>query len=401
MNPFHAIYHPESVQEDMEYDHDGNEPYEEPARRSKRRKISPEETPVRRVTRSAQKKAAASAPARKDSKDTMNVKKEAIEPTAVPCTKEMPPPITTPKRRKKTIIPSSQSSVGTPLSTRSQKTARNTSRSPLKDISNNIMIMQSPISAKAWTHKKGGEIPDSLENEYGDSPLKRIERTISNHDVEDMKHTDIAPDSIQLVQCSNEDRVEDFRPRKHPASPSKTSSYLAFDQASEDKSTLLMIADSFSQGEEKDIFPTEAASSLHTASSNPSSEHNGRSPIQAIKSPFGSDHLSCPEPEPKILVPSSQATTVAGTQPYLKNSLQNIPSSQPSVPPPMSSPAANRPYAEDVQRQYEWNAEDRVTDSQLLPESLMNDSLIGPPEDWKTMIEDSLSDADTESDNII
>lgn len=96
----------------------------------------------------------------------------------------------------------------------------------------------------------------------------------------------------------------------------------------------------------------------------------------------------------KAPVPPSQATTVDVTQPSPRNmtsssqavtqrspwklpsSSQAYPSSPPPVPPPSSSPLASRTL--DPWAGYEWNGV-RLTESQLLPNSLMNDSEIGPP----------------------
>ncbi|KAL2044728.1 hypothetical protein N7G274_002503 [Stereocaulon virgatum] len=94
----------------------------------------------------------------------------------------------------------------------------------------------------------------------------------------------------------------------------------------------------------------------------------------------------------KVPVPPSQATTTDITQPSPRDipSSQIFPSSRrapasshiqvPSSPPPMpplsSSPVAGR-KATDPWERFEWNGV-RLTDSQLLPESLLNDSLIGP-----------------------
>ncbi|KAK0515049.1 hypothetical protein JMJ35_002428 [Cladonia borealis] len=94
----------------------------------------------------------------------------------------------------------------------------------------------------------------------------------------------------------------------------------------------------------------------------------------------------------KLPVPPSQATTTDTTQP----SPRKIPSSQffpspyklptfsktaaafPSSPPPMPPPSSSSLVAdESTAAGWKWNGV-RLTDSQLLPESLLNDSLIGP-----------------------
>ncbi|MCJ1451400.1 hypothetical protein MMC28_001736 [Mycoblastus sanguinarius] len=91
----------------------------------------------------------------------------------------------------------------------------------------------------------------------------------------------------------------------------------------------------------------------------------------------------------KTLVPPSQATTVDVTQPSPRRmtaSDQSYSSSPPPMPPPSSSPSLGRKVT-DPWMGYEWDGV-RLTDSQLLPESLMNDSFIGPPGDLGLSQED-------------
>ena len=100
-----------------------------------------------------------------------------------------------------------------------------------------------------------------------------------------------------------------------------------------------------------------------------------------------------PSTQLKLPVPPSQATTTDTTQP----SPRRMPSSQflpspcklpafskaaafPSSPPPMPPPSSSlvaESMAAHPGMEFQWNGV-RLTDSQLLPESLMNDSLIGP-----------------------
>ncbi len=95
----------------------------------------------------------------------------------------------------------------------------------------------------------------------------------------------------------------------------------------------------------------------------------------------------------KLPVPPSQATTTDATQPSprrmpssqffpspcklpVSSKAAAFPSSPPPMPPPSSSLAAESTAA-DLGMGFQWNGV-RLTDSQLLPESLLNDSLIGP-----------------------
>ena len=88
-------------------------------------------------------------------------------------------------------------------------------------------------------------------------------------------------------------------------------------------------------------------------------------------------------------VPPSQATTTDATQSSPRrmpsSSSLAMPSSPPPMPPPMSSSSSNR--ALDPWAGYEWNGV-RLTDSQLLPESLLNDSVGGPPGSWQFEVEE-------------
>ena len=113
-------------------------------------------------------------------------------------------------------------------------------------------------------------------------------------------------------------------------------------------------------------------------------------PTQLIRPP-----ISSPPKFYKAPVPPSQATTVDLTQPSPRNmpsspqpvttrppqreppsSSQRYPSSPPPVPPPSSPPSAGR--KPDPWAGYVWDGV-RLTESQLLPDSLWNDSEVGPP----------------------
>ncbi|KAK3175343.1 hypothetical protein OEA41_002590 [Lepraria neglecta] len=82
--------------------------------------------------------------------------------------------------------------------------------------------------------------------------------------------------------------------------------------------------------------------------------------LAACKYP-ASSQIQVPSSPPPMLPPSSQI---------------QVPSSPPPMPPLSSSPVAGR-KATDPWIGFEWNGI-RLTDSQLLPESLLNDSLVGP-----------------------
>ena len=183
MQPFLPLYHPSQLQEDMCYEDDLNDISEEPVREMKRRKIVSEETP-RRVTRSAKKQAAASAPSKKNKevvKDTQNDKTGPMQTK-----KSMPPPPVTTKRPIRRVIPSSESTLGTPLSTRSQRSVRDTSRSPLKEKSTNIILSTPKPLSKARVMPLRTEVPDSMEYEDEISQMKDLERVVTDQSIKTM-----------------------------------------------------------------------------------------------------------------------------------------------------------------------------------------------------------------------
>ncbi|MCJ1273294.1 hypothetical protein MMC21_001084 [Puttea exsequens] len=141
---------------------------------------------------------------------------------------------------------------------------------------------------------------------------------------------------------------------------------------------------------------SDSANSL----SSPSNSEGNPSALLTIPTQILPPRPSAPSRPFKHAVPPSQATTVDITQPTPRRPIHSphnpqalhnnsprprnafsprtLPSSPPPIPPPSSSPAATR-RARDLWMGFDWNGE-RLTDSQLLPESLMNDSLAGPSE---------------------
>lgn len=120
-------------------------------------------------------------------------------------------------------------------------------------------------------------------------------------------------------------------------------------------------------------------------------------PTQLLPPPITADYSTQhnTSTQLKLPVPPSQATTTDATQPsprkmpssqFLHSPYQlppfsktatAFPSSPPPMPPPSSSLMADESTAADPGVGWKWNGV-RLTDSQLLPESLLNDSLIGP-----------------------
>ncbi|CAF9936932.1 MAG: hypothetical protein ALECFALPRED_007010 [Alectoria fallacina] len=141
---------------------------------------------------------------------------------------------------------------------------------------------------------------------------------------------------------------------------------------------------------------------LHPSSPQPIEQPS--SGLMTVPTQFIRPPISSPPKFYRAPVPPSQATTVDITQPsprnlssqaiFTQSSPHNVnndnevpspqaacsspafPSSPPPMPPPSSSSLASRKL--DPWEGFEWNGV-RLTDSQLLPDSLLNDSEVGPP----------------------
>ena len=164
MDPFHAIFHPELDQEnlELEYEDEPESIYTEPKRTSKRRRLSSDGVSMR-VTRSATK---AIAPRKKQ------LQQDAVEQPTIPQpappaspSKVMPPP-KTPTKPIRREIPSSQTPPDTPLSSLSRHSKQDQQMSPLKSRSINIPIHSSPMNTPKrvrWAMTR--VVPDSMESE--------------------------------------------------------------------------------------------------------------------------------------------------------------------------------------------------------------------------------------------
>lgn len=150
-------------------------------------------------------------------------------------------------------------------------------------------------------------------------------------------------------------------------------------------------------------------SDLHLLPSSPQPVEQPSSGLMTVPTQLILPPISRPPKFYKAPVPPSQATTVDVTQLSPRNALplssqpvltqpsplnnndhdnnkhpslppprssQAFPSSPPPMPPPSSSPLASRKL--DPWAGYEWDGV-RLTDSQLLPDSLLNDNEVGPP----------------------
>jgi len=505
MNPFRAIYHPESEDEALQTDEDEEQSYyneeEEPNYivspvGRKRRRITPvkaaepKEISTRKMmTRSSARKSANTEP-------QLQVKDEDVEspgtlrfykppnlhPTAAATL--MPPPVT-PRTWRKREIPSSQSPADSPLSTQSRRSARSHSRSPLKDRSANLDLpVTSTRQGVLWPRKL--EVEDSMENKEEDSPIctrigpstepllptgepedlvendrphsstiemdpgwrssgevldssqqrdseaSRSTRTEAARYSNDIFDSDCVYDgenteteSIDLVQgpvpgetdmggqtskhdtCdSTPNSTEGRRTSANPPAllnSSKDGIITPHKERSESEELSAQLSDDLQRA-------TQPVGGLQTDSQYENAWH----PYNPADTPIDTldDNNNAPTPSPPPLsaseshsmpapltiptqilpqtptpfpfkhpVPPSQATTEDITQPSPRKmpSMSSLafPSSPPPMPPSRSSPLESGKVA-DMWVGFEWNRV-RLTDSQLLPESLMNDSYFGPP----------------------
>ena len=200
MDPFHAIFHPEFDQENLELEYE-NEPesmYTEPKRGSKRRRLSGDGISMR-VTRSATK---AIAPRKSQFKEDVE-NRPTNRPPAPPASpsKAMPPP-KTPTKPIRREIPSSQTPPDTPLSALSRHSKQDQHISPLKSRSINIPIHSSPSNTPKrvrWAMTR--VVPDSMESEG----LSRITSKSSNESLKTDRLSIKSPSSSQPTAKDSND----------------------------------------------------------------------------------------------------------------------------------------------------------------------------------------------------
>ena len=179
MNPFHAIFHPDSESEDSESDEKESEDSVASPVPKKRRKISPEK-PMPRVieTRSSASKIIKPDPSAGQPHRKGEAREMGVSPSRPPA-KLMPPP-QTPRTSRKREIPSSQSPADSPLSTQSRTPVRIYNRSPLKERSTNHMTLSSRTAVKPPHWSKRMEVADSMESNETETrtPRNRLEKRV-------------------------------------------------------------------------------------------------------------------------------------------------------------------------------------------------------------------------------
>ncbi|MCJ1374798.1 hypothetical protein MMC20_006030 [Loxospora ochrophaea] len=154
-------------------DVDLNYIHHSPTRERKRRKLSPEEASAPMVlTRAARKRTLTTEDEVESLPDDRQRRARILspqnEPLRVPSNQLLPPK--TPRTTRKTEIPSSQSPADTPLSTRSRRSLRHISASPLKERSANIsMSKELPGIEKEVKKQPRLEIADTFQSERWNS----------------------------------------------------------------------------------------------------------------------------------------------------------------------------------------------------------------------------------------
>lgn len=184
MNPFHAIFHPESESKDLEYEEEEPEDSVALPVPKKRRRFSPEKPVSRRIeTRSsASKGVKSSSRLIKDDKppepSQENGETGETGPSPSKFETQLMPPLQTPRSTRKREIPSSQSPAESPLSAQSRTPVRVDARSPLKERSTNPITpsLRSAVKAPCWLKKM--EVADSMESNETDtrSPRNKSEK---------------------------------------------------------------------------------------------------------------------------------------------------------------------------------------------------------------------------------
>jgi len=229
MNPFFEMYYPDADNENLEdYDEEQESYVASPVGR-KRRRITPEEAPARRIQTRSARRQAIKTEHRSEEEDREKQPKLPQRTVVTQPSKPRPPPVLmpppkTPRSRRRKEIPSSQSPADTPLSTQSRRSVRAYSQSPLKEKSTNVMLPPSSQRKDSrWTKKL--EVADSMETVEDDCPvLSRISSRISllpslNTGLEDVEDTGEAlPDSsnVPATKLLQAKEIPESSQQQHP-----------------------------------------------------------------------------------------------------------------------------------------------------------------------------------------
>ena len=427
------FYHPQ--QENLEYEQETEEDHRERMPRSKRRKLSNGDVPAAPKTRRAKKQAVDPQPVPGPQNEDRRIKHDVLSEAAM-VNSTMPPP-KTPLRQRRKEIPSSQSPAGTPLSTQSRRSERQVSRSPLKEKSNaitNIPSIADTPKRLRWALRR--EVADSMDSE---GRLSRMSTKSSNDSLKtepglDQPSAHAAgkqptdgppttpgstpnvknhPESIIQVPSSPATRTQAYA-STYPGSPPINTNPVRLDYSQSEsqepsfqlqydlhRTTQPVSGLQTDSQFEADWQPFQQSSPLPPSSPpcivssqiKPEVEDVSNTTYGKINSQFLP--RACRVERSRHPVPPSQATTVDGTQVLEKVPSSAPPSTQPGMPsstpirpstPQMQafpfSPATTRNEATKLER----HAEGRLTDSQLFPESLLNDTIPAPPVGWRMLM---------------
>ena len=171
MDPFRALYHPEVGEEnldDLEDEHKENN-VPSPVKRRKR-KVSPERATNGKFWNRRPKQEVSQIEHQfgRGTEYDERQHEKGIRPRQQKSSTEVLPPPVTPRSQRKKEIPSSQSPADTPLSTRSRRSLRAYSKSPLKERSTNTGLPKTSYREGAGGRRKV-EIADSLESREDES----------------------------------------------------------------------------------------------------------------------------------------------------------------------------------------------------------------------------------------
>ncbi|KAL9067662.1 MAG: hypothetical protein Q9161_006744 [Pseudevernia consocians] len=199
---------------------------------------------------------------------------------------------------------------------------------------------------------------------------------------------------VDLASSTPPGRATPSHLRERPFDSEKVSAQLFGDLRRDTQQGGLQTESQYEQGWIPYTSADDMPSDLEPLPSSPKPIEQPSSGLMTVPTHLIRPPISSPPRFYKAPVPPSQATTVDVTQPSPRNPTsasqgvtqrspqklpllsQAYPSSPPPMPPPSSSPLASRKL--DPWTGYQWNGV-RLTESQLLPDSLLNDSEIEPP----------------------
>lgn len=229
--------------------------------------------------------------------------------------------------------------------------------------------------------------PDPLNAQTRSARQSNVENHIQVH----------SPKKVEFVDLASSDPPCPTTPsplRERPSDPEEASAQLFADLRRDTQPMGLQTESQYEQGWTTYTPADDINSDLEPVPYSGKPVEPPSSGVMTVPTQFIRPPISTPPKFYKAPVPPSQATTVDLTQPSPRNvtsssqavtqrssrnlpsSSQAHPSSPPPMPPPSSSPLESRKL--DPWAGYKWDGV-RLTESQLLPDSLLEDSQVGPP----------------------